>query len=102
MFRVVDLFDVYAKQGVGEVVVTRLGDVGEAGVDDEGSDEGHGEVPLEKAHGDKSFPRSDYTIRIEVEEVAMLLEDLCTVSTQHVQAESEGWRPTVCSVCRLL
>lgn len=102
MFRVVDLLDIDTKQGVGEVVVTRLGDVREAEVDDAGGDEGHEDVPLEKAHGDECFPRGNYTIRIEVKEVTMLLEDLCTVSTKHVQAKSEEWRPTVWSVCRLL
>lgn len=65
-----------AEQGVGKPLGGRLGDVGEAAVDENDGDDAHKKTPSEEAEGNEAFPGADDAVGVEVEEVAVLLKDL--------------------------
>lgn len=72
----VDLREVDAEERVGQPAPRGERDVREAAVDDDGGEEREQQRPAEQPEADECFPGRDDTVAVEVEEVAVLLEDL--------------------------
>lgn len=72
----VDLREADAEERVGQPAPRRQRRVREAAVDDSGGEEREQERPVEQPETDEGLPGCEDPVAVEVEEVAVLLEDL--------------------------